>query len=126
MALTLATPAHATNILTDADLVAFARAFNGAHWPALPKDGLLGLHKDAEVRVEEHCSDICPNYTIYVIHYAVEPGPGCTGLGGYADTVQVPVSIAVTPRTFCIPGVLHDAKLYYGHWRPDVTAANPS
>ncbi len=95
----------APGVLTDADLLAYA---------AKPYDKAammfhrvtLGLHHGAPVVADFPCSDICPAYTVRIIHYDVGPGPACAKVGGVTETRSVPVSIAVTEQSFCVPAVL--------------------
>jgi hypothetical protein len=91
--------------LTDADLTAYAaKPFDkGA---MMFKHVALGLHHGALVVADFPCGDICPNYTVRIIHYDMAPGPACARLGGVTETRSVPVSIAVTSQSFCVPAVL--------------------
>ena len=68
----------------------------------------LGLLNGIEVLVDFVCSDICPDYTVRIIHFNVEPGADCTEVGGIERTVIVPVHIAAAPKPFCFPKVLSD------------------
>jgi len=119
-ALLLPSAAAAETNLTDADLLNFAQAFHGLHWPARPAGGVVGRHHGADVVVEERCSDICPNYLVYIIHYAVAPGPACDAIGGGNGSAIVPSGIAAVPATFCVPDVLLKDRMFFGHWRPGV------
>lgn len=67
---------------------------------------LLGVHRGNRVLAEYICSDLCPAYTVRVIHYDLRPGPECTARGGVIVQRMVPVSIAVAPRPYCVPQVL--------------------
>jgi hypothetical protein len=55
------------------------------------------------------CSDICPDYTTRIIHYAARPGAECDRIGGATVTRMVPVSIAVMRQQFCVPTAIADA-----------------
>jgi hypothetical protein len=106
-----AVPAAAsTDALGDGDLVARANAVRSAKDG--PVDRILGVHKGAQVFVDVRCSDVCPAYTVRIIHYMIGPGPGCTQLGGDVAAVAVPVGIATMNQDFCIPHVLYQRKLY--------------
>jgi hypothetical protein len=73
---------------------------------------VIGSQNGVEIVADFPCSDVCPNYTTRVIHYAVEPGPACDRIGGRARDQIVPYSIAVMRKTFCVPGVLVEKNLY--------------
>jgi hypothetical protein len=62
------------------------------------------------VVVDYICSDVCPNYTVRIIHFAVEAGSACAAVGGVEKSVVVPIGIGATPRTFCFPKVIAE------HW----------
>jgi hypothetical protein len=108
LAAALAAPAFAAapvRELSDADLVAYAaRPFDkGA---MMFKRVALGMHHGALVVADFPCGDLCPNYTVRIIHYDAAPGPVCARAGGVVVTRSVPVSIAVTSQSFCVPAVL--------------------
>jgi hypothetical protein len=69
---------------------------------------ILGKLNGAEVVVDFICSDICPDYTVRVIHLGVPPGEQCTAIGGVEKTIVIPVSIAAGPKAFCVPKILAD------------------
>jgi len=100
----------ATDPVTDSDLVTRANAVMSVK--EAPVDRMLGLHKGTPVIVDIRCSDVCPNYTVRIIHYTVDAGPACTKLGGDTAAIMVPVSIAVMKQNFCIPHVLYQQNLY--------------
>lgn len=104
----LATPALAAapvRQLTDADLTAYAaKPFDKA--AMMFKRVALGMHHGALVVADFPCGDVCPNYTVRIIHYDAPPGPACAKLGGVTETRSVPVSIAVEEKTYCVPAVL--------------------
>ena len=106
---TAAAAADATRQLTDADLVAYAaKPFDrGAmmfHHVA------LGRHHGALVVADFPCGDVCPNYTVRIIHYDAPPGPACARIGGVTVSRTVPVSIAVTEQKFCVPAILANRR----------------
>jgi hypothetical protein len=97
--------AAAPRILTDADLLAYAaKPYDKA--AMMERRVALGLHHGAPVVADFPCSDICPDYTVRIIHYDLEPGPACARVGGAVESRAVPVSIAVMERKFCVPAVL--------------------
>jgi hypothetical protein len=69
---------------------------------------VLGVRQGVRVVADFPCGDICPDYTTRIIHYEVEPGPGCDAAGGVVVSYPVPRSIAVIRQPFCIPKVLAD------------------
>jgi hypothetical protein len=91
--------------LSDADLVAYAaRPYDKA--AMMERQVRLGLHQGLVVLVDFPCSDICPAYTTQIIHYELGPGPPCEAAGGVTQTREVPYSIAVIEKQFCVPSVL--------------------
>jgi hypothetical protein len=103
-----ATPA---DTLSDDALLAYAQK----PYSKIEKMGhhdVLGVHHGAEVVVDFPCSDVCPNYTVRIIHYATAPGPDCDKIGGVTQMRTVPFSIAVVQRPFCVPTVLVEKKLH--------------
>jgi hypothetical protein len=98
----LADPGRGPAILTDAGLVAYAaRPFDKA--AMMERRIELGRHRGVPVVAEFPCSDICPAYTVRIIHYAVAPGAPCDAAGGVTETRSVPFSIATREEAFCIP-----------------------
>ena len=69
---------------------------------------VLGKLNDVDVVVDFICSDVCPDYTVRIIHFDVEPGPQCDEIRGVEQSVIVPVAIAAMPKLFCFPKVLTD------------------
>jgi hypothetical protein len=103
----------AADPVDDAQLVARARAVLAVK--EAPADRMLAAHKGVPVIVDVRCGDVCPQYTVRIIHYIVSPGPDCVKLGGDTANVMVPVSIAVRPQPFCIPHALYGKNLYTDH-----------
>ena len=101
--------ADAGRQLTDADLTAYA---------AKPFDKrammfhrvALGRHHGALVVADFPCGDVCPDYTVRIIHYDAAPGPACARIGGISQTRNIPQGIAVHTESFCVPAVLAKAK----------------
>jgi hypothetical protein len=88
--------------ISDVQLTAIARM---PYVPAksIPPSRILGINHGETVVADYRCSDICPAYTVRIIHYAIEPGPRCTAIGGVVAHRTVPTGIAATTRAFCIP-----------------------
>ena len=66
----------------------------------------LGRNRGVPVVAWFPCSDVCPQYTVRIIHYRLPEGADCARAGGVEKSVAVPVAIAVLPRTFCVPEAL--------------------
>jgi len=69
---------------------------------------VLGELNDVSVVVDFICGDVCPDATVRIIHFDVEPGPKCTEIGGVERSIVVPVAIAAMPRVYCFPRILTD------------------
>ena len=88
--------------LSDAQLVAYAtKPFN--QQAMMFKHIVVGRYRGAAVVADFPCSDICPQYTTRIIHFDAEPGPACAKVGGVVVMRDVPVSIAVMKKPFCVP-----------------------
>ncbi len=104
-------PAVAANdILSDNDLVARANAVFAAK--EAPVDRILGIHKGLPVIVDVRCSDICPNYTVRIIHYAGAAEAACAQTRADLVMVNVPRSITTGPEKFCVPHALVSRRQY--------------
>ena len=73
----------------------------------------LGRYQNVPVVAEFPCSDVCPQYTVRIIHYQLPPDASCASVGGVEKKVLVPVAIAVMLKTFCIPEPLVTSGQYY-------------
>jgi hypothetical protein len=73
----------------------------------------LGHHHGLPVVAEFRCGDVCPQYTVRIIHYRLPEGSGCAAAGGVEKSVAVPVAIAVMQKTFCVPKALVASGGYY-------------
>lgn len=73
----------------------------------------LGRYRDVPVVAEHPCSDVCPQYTVRIIHYRLPANVSCASVGGVEKEVLVPIAITVRSRTFCIPKPLVESGLYY-------------
>lgn len=109
-----ATGANAAAIpVTDAQLVSVASAVMAVKEP--PLDRMLGVHKGVPVIVDVRCGDVCPAYTVRIIHYTIEAGPACSKLGGDTAMIAVPAGIGVVTQNFCVPHVLYKQNLHVDH-----------
>lgn len=96
--------------LTDQQIAAAAsapfdkKAKMGAH-------DVLGQIGKVKVVADYYCSDVCPAYTMRVVHFDVQPGKDCQAAGGFVKTYIVPRGIAAVPQAFCVPKVLVEKNL---------------
>jgi hypothetical protein len=88
--------------LSDRDLVAYAaQPFDKA--AMMERRVLLGRHHGVPVVADFPCSDVCPTYTVRIIHYEVPPGQRCDEIGGVTVLRAVPFGIATHEAPFCVP-----------------------
>jgi hypothetical protein len=66
----------------------------------------LGVHNGAPVIAEFPCSDICPDYTVRIIHYSLAEGQSCSQVSGVEKSVLVPAGVGRTERSYCFPAIL--------------------
>ena len=105
----------AASNLTDEALNAKASAIIHAKDDSVPIDPVIGTHHGVKVILTSRCSDICPAYTVRIVHYDFEPGPACQAAGGIVEAIIVPAGIAAMRQNFCVPKVLSDSQTYVGH-----------
>lgn len=90
-------------------------------WASQPWDKAALMHTTVAVGhyggvpvVAEHpCSDVCPQYTVRIIHYQLPADASCASVGGVEKEVLVPIAITVRPKTFCVPEPLVASGQYY-------------
>lgn len=75
----------------------------------------LGRHHGTMVVAEFPCGDVCPQYTLRIIHYVLPAGVDCRQVGGVERSVGIPMAIALLPKRFCFPRVLVDSGQFYSH-----------
>lgn len=73
----------------------------------------LGRYRNVPLVAEFPCSDVCPQYTVRIIHYRLPAGARCASVGGVEKDVLVPIAITVRQKTFCIPSPLVASGQYY-------------
>jgi hypothetical protein len=73
----------------------------------------LGRYQGVPVVAEFPCADVCPKYTVRIIHYVLPEGMSCATAGGVEESVPVPVAITVMQKTFCFPKPLVDARQHF-------------
>ncbi|HEV2541103.1 MAG TPA: hypothetical protein VGU03_15535 [Frateuria sp.] len=106
------TRASEPGLLDDATLAAYAaRPFDKRMMMGQTVE--LGRNHGLPVVAEFPCSDLCPQYTVRIIHYRLPTDADCAGAGGIQESVPVPVAIAALPRDFCVPKVLVGSGDYY-------------
>lgn len=94
--------------VSDAALLAYAKS--PVEKAAMITRKVLGTKNGALVVADFDCSDLCPQYTVRIIHYKVEPGPECDRVKGVVQSQVVPRGIASIERPFCVPAVLAKAN----------------
>lgn len=97
--------AEPTQAISDDRLLSYASRSYDKNRIEKRKD-LLGLLNGTLVVADFICSDLCPAYTVRVIHF--EPGKekSCAAAGGVEKVIRIPVSIAAMDKVFCFPRVL--------------------
>lgn len=106
------TLAGAPGPLDDAALVAYAaRPFDKQAMMGQTVE--LGRNHGMPVVAWFPCSDVCPQYTVRIIHYRLPPGADCAASGGVVRKVAVPVAITVLQKSFCVPQALAAGGGYY-------------
>ncbi|AOH84720.1 hypothetical protein AWL63_12830 [Sphingomonas panacis] len=104
LAAMLAAGVPSPTLLNDETLRAFAESrLDGTR---LNGRNILGQYHGRLVIAEYHCSDLCPDYTVRIIHFDVDAGAKCRAIGGRNATVTIPVGISAMPRKFCVPAIL--------------------
>ena len=95
------------NTMTDAQLVQLAKQTYRKPVEGEP-NLVVGVHNGTKVIEEFHCSDLCPQNTVRIVHYDVAAGPTCDAIGGVTKSILVPIAITVAPRPFCLPQAIAD------------------
>lgn len=75
----------------------------------------LGSHHGVPMVFEQICSDVCPNYTVRLIHYQLSPKQTCQMVGGAEKTLLIPAGIAAVKQKFCFPKIIMDNWATYQH-----------
>ena len=91
--------------LSDSELLAYARSSFGNS----PDSGgvIVGRYQGTVVVAGYACSDVCPDYTVRIIHYDVSANrEECTRVGGIVRTELVPIMMGNMPVPFCEPKIL--------------------
>lgn len=93
---------------TDASLRAYmARPYDKA---ALMNTRMpLGSYRGTPLVAEFPCADVCPSYTIRIVHFVLPEDVQCKDVGGVLSEVLVPVAISVRSEIFCMPAIVANA-----------------
>ncbi|WP_201556646.1 hypothetical protein [Psychrobacter sp. 72-O-c] len=95
------------NMLSDAQLISIAQ--QDSRKPVKGQPNLvIGVHKGTKVIEEFHCSDLCPENTVRIVHYDVSETATCDSVGGVTKSVLIPIAITVMPKKYCFPKVIAD------------------
>ena len=101
----LAAASASARSISEAELLAYASTpYDSVENKKIALGGLDGT----QVVADFICSDICPDYTVRVIHYELRADQTCSSVGGVEKALSIPVGIAATDRVFCFPKVLVD------------------
>jgi len=107
LTLAVASKAFAYGPVTEQQILAYA---SQAYDKSKATTFVFGVLNGTPVIVEFVCSDVCPDYTVRIIHLSYMSSAACTAAGGVERSILVPVSIASMKKTFCFPRILND------HW----------
>jgi hypothetical protein len=98
-----------SDTLDDAKIVAYAAApFDKAAKSG--KSEVLGIHHGVRVVVDFPCSDICPQSTMRIIRYDLEPGPACDRAGGKTIDAVYPAGPVTLTTRLCVPEIMAYAE----------------
>ena len=99
------TPSTADRELTDAEIYSLNTVSYDKR-TMMFKHVVLGRHNGAKVVADYPCSDLCPDYTVRIIHYAV-PVAFCDAVEGAVVVKEpVPFGVGAIVMSFCKPAVL--------------------
>lgn len=87
--------------ITDEQLITFLKD-KSTLWDMSNKRSVLGNHNGNRVVADHPCSDLCPMYTVRVVHYDL-PLDKCKEKGGLIAEVEIPVSITRGVNDYCVP-----------------------
>lgn len=59
----------------------------------------IGMQHGVRIVADYRCGDVCPDNTIRIIHYDVEPGPKCSAVNGLVEGVDT----GFIEEKFCVP-----------------------
>jgi hypothetical protein len=74
----------------------------------------VGRYRGMPVVAEHPCADVCPQYTVRIVHYRLPPDVSCVSVGGVEKEVLVPFALTMRSETVCVPEALVASGLYYG------------
>ena len=96
--------------LTDAQLIGYGQQ-DFERGEMMYKHVDLGRYHGAHVVADFPCSDVCPDNTTRIIHYALDDGQACSSVSGAERTLTVPTGVGKSQLKFCVPRVLADRHL---------------
>lgn len=89
--------------LTDADLLRLQK--QPVDKTKADRREVLGLHGRGKVVANYICGDVCPDYTVRIIHYDADPSTECAKVGGIVRPRLVPRGRTILKENFCVPRV---------------------
>ncbi len=65
-------------------------------------DAIVGRHHGVPVRMTVRCGDLCPDYSVRIVRYDIDPA-ACPGVGGTIVRLGVPSAASVSLVDMCLP-----------------------
>ncbi|MBI2894542.1 MAG: hypothetical protein HYY06_13400 [Deltaproteobacteria bacterium] len=65
-------------------------------------DVIVGRHRGTPVRMTVRCGDLCPDYSVRIVRYDVDPAT-CPRVGGSIVRMGVPSAASVSLVDMCLP-----------------------
>ena len=93
--------------LSDAALITIAKQ-DDRQPQSHTSSSVIGVHHGVNVIEEFHCSDLCPENTIHIVHYDIDDKAQCDRIGGVTKSILTPIAITVMPKDYCLPAVIAD------------------
>jgi hypothetical protein len=93
-----------TGALSDAELLRIAVTAYDRRDLANTRQ-ILGIYKGLRVLADYPCGDICPNYTVRIIHFDVAL-EDCDRTGGVVKTMSISRGIASRSENYCVPKII--------------------
>lgn len=87
-----------TSSVRDEDIVKIDKSTFDKSAMAGKKIG-TGMQHGVAIVADYRCGDVCPDNTIRIIHYDVEPGPKCSAVNGLVESVNT----GLIEEEFCVP-----------------------
>lgn len=96
---------ESTSSMRDEDIVRIDKSTFDKTAMAGRKIG-IGRQHGVEIVADYQCGDVCPDNTIRIIHYDVEPGPKCSAVNGLVESVNT----GWIEEEFCVPRAVANAE----------------